>query len=390
MVTTISPEVLEAFPDPLVVVSRCGRVLAVNGPAEEMLQLPPGEAPEVTLREIASLSAAELDNLLHLCLATTAPVPLRLFLSPAGGATLTARGEGWRCNLDGEPAVMIRLHRDSDGLSPFTDLTRLVDELNKECLARRAMEGRLRSALAELHELNSLRDQVMSQVSHDLRTPLNAILGMTEFMRMKPFGPLAGKYEEYIDGIHASGESLLSLVNQVLHLSAEDKAEQEMTVEALVDLRECLESCLKVVEPLAKNRHLQIMVPADIALPKLRADHSLVTQILTHLLGSAAKFSREGGRIEISVDWRQGEALVIEVKGDGAGGSEEQLVSINDGFVARNVYTTGDNHIGYSLAFSRHSAKAIGGRLDIRSLPDGGTVAALKLPADLLGPDRAR
>src|SRR3546814_15640405 len=56
---------------------------------------------------------------------------------------------------------------------------------------------RLRAALAQLHDINSIRDHMLAQVSHDLRTPLNAILGMSDFMQREPFGPLGGKYRDY-------------------------------------------------------------------------------------------------------------------------------------------------------------------------------------------------
>src|SRR3546814_7961993 len=84
-------------------------------------------------------------------------------------------------------------------------------------MVRRHSQIRLRAALAQLHDINSIRDHMLAQASHDLRTPLNAILGRSDFMQREPFGPLGGKYSNYYEDIHASGDILLQLVDRVLN-----------------------------------------------------------------------------------------------------------------------------------------------------------------------------
>lgn len=375
---------LDAFPEPLLVVSRCGRVEVVNRHACELLGLPVGPAPEVTLREITGLAADEEGDLLRRCLATSAPVPLRVSFFPTGGRPLSLRCEGWRCVLAGEAGAMLRVFDEAEASSRISELTHLVNRLNQECLARRHSEARLRAALAQLHDINSIRDHMLAQVSHDLRTPLNAILGMTEFMQSQPYGPLAGKYCEYVEDIHASGDALLQLVDQVLHLTWADVHSREAATEALADLSECLDNCRRVVEPLARMRGLRIMVPEAIGLPKLRADQLLVKQILMNLLGNAAKYSDRGGHIEVKVSWRKDNALAIQVRDDGPGIPKDKLAVINSGKLARSTYTTVDSQVGFGLALSRRTAEAIGARLDIRSAVGRGTVASLVLPSHLV------
>jgi signal transduction histidine kinase len=384
----VSRASLEAFPEPLMLVTTPGRVVATNRAAAEVLRLPRGD-PEVTLRELAGLSAPELERVLRFCLATSAPVPLRLVFFPAGGVPLNMRCEGWRCEFDGQGVAVIRLCGDDETATRFGELSRLVEELNRECMARRNSEGRLRRALAQLQDVNGIRDHMLAQVSHDLRTPLNAILGMTEFMRGQPFGPLGAKYAEYIDDIHASGETLLELVDQVLHLAWDEARGREASTEALADLSECLENCRQVVEPIARLRGLQIMIPADMALPRLRADHLLLKQILMNLLGNAAKYAPRGGQIEVAIEWRPGKDLAIQVRDDGPGISEDKLAAINGGAVARSAYVTDDTGVGFGLALSRRTASAIGARLDIQSAQGRGTVASLVLPHSLVEMDAA-
>lgn len=384
MTLNVSIDCLDVFPEPLLMADPDGRIVAVNRPAADLLHVPCGDQPEVTLRELADLSASELDDLLHLCLATTAPVPLRLSFYPAGARPLSLRCEGWRCTLGGEAGAMLRVFDEAEASSRSSDLGHLVDQLNQECTARRHSEERLRSALAQLNDINTIRDHMLAQVSHDLRTPLNAILGMTEFMQTQPFGPLGGKYCEYVEDIHASGDILLQLVDQVLHLAWADAHNRESSTETLADLSECLENCCRVVEPIARLRGLQVMVPESVSMPKLRADRLLLKQILMNLLGNAAKYTARGGHIEVTVEWRKGNALAIQVKDDGPGIPKERLAAINSGRLARSAYVAEEAQVGFGLALSRRTARAIGGRLDIRSAVGRGTVASLVMPSHLV------
>src|SRR3546814_16506637 len=73
-----------------------------------------GDQPEVTLRELAGLSAAEFEELLHYSLSHSVPVPLRLSFFPAGRAALDLRCEGWPCSLRDGSAAMPRVSRSDE------------------------------------------------------------------------------------------------------------------------------------------------------------------------------------------------------------------------------------------------------------------------------------
>jgi signal transduction histidine kinase len=384
MGSNLSVECLDAFPEPLLVVMRSGRIDAANVAAADLLCLVRGFRPEVTFRELAGLSAAEFDDLLRYCFSHNAPVPLRLSFFPVGRAPLDLRCEGWRCTLFDESAAMLRIFDEDESSSRFSELTSLVTQLTQECMARRHSQIRLRKALAQLHDINSIRDHMLAQVSHDLRTPLNAILGMSEFMQEQPFGPLDSRYREYVDDIHTSGGILLQLVDRVLNLAWAEAHSREVNGEALADLGECLETCRRVVEPIARLRGLQIIVPRGATMPKLRADRLLVKQILMNLLGNAAKHTARGGHIEVKLAWRNDNELAIQVKDDGPGIPKEKLAAINGGAVASDPYVAENAHAGFGLALSRRTAKAIGGRLHVCSALGRGTVASLVLPSNLV------
>src|SRR3546814_15086028 len=88
---------------------------------------------------------------------------------------------------------MLRVSDEEDSSKRFGELMRLVIQLTQECMVRRHSQIRLRAALAQLHDINSIRDHMLAQVSHDLRTPLNAILGMSDFMQRRSEERRVGK-----------------------------------------------------------------------------------------------------------------------------------------------------------------------------------------------------
>src|SRR3546814_15047050 len=71
---------------------------------------------------------------------------------------------------------------------------------------------------------------------------------MSDFMQQEPFGPLGGKYRDYVEDIHASGDILLQLVDRVLNLTWAEAHSREPDSEALADLSECLETCRRSEE----------------------------------------------------------------------------------------------------------------------------------------------
>src|SRR3546814_3262060 len=145
MRSNLPPDCLDAFPEPLLVVMGSGRVDAVNAPAADLLGLARGDQPEVTLRELAGLSAAEFEELLHYCLSHSVPVPLRLSFFPAGSAALDMRCAGWLCSHSDWSAAMLRVSDDKDSSKRFGALMRLVIPRSAECMVRRHSQIRMRA-----------------------------------------------------------------------------------------------------------------------------------------------------------------------------------------------------------------------------------------------------
>jgi signal transduction histidine kinase len=135
-------------------------------------------------------------------------------------------------------------------------------------------------------------------MSHELRTPLNAIIGFSEVLSERMFGDLNEKQEEYLRDIYASGQHLLSLINDILDLSKIEAGRMELELTDF-DLPTAIENALTLVRERAGRRGIALHQAVDQRLGPIRGDERKIKQVLLNLLSNALKFSPEGGRIDI-------------------------------------------------------------------------------------------
>jgi signal transduction histidine kinase len=135
-------------------------------------------------------------------------------------------------------------------------------------------------------------------MSHELRTPLNAIIGFSELLSERLFGDLNTKQDEYPKDIHASGQHLLSLINDILDLSKIEAGRMELELTD-VHLPTALDNALTLVRERAGRRGIALHLGTDDRLDYVRADERKVRQVVLNLLSNAIKFTPEGGRIEL-------------------------------------------------------------------------------------------
>ena len=222
------------------------------------------------------------------------------------------------------------------------------------------------------------RSLFFAGVSHELRTPLNAIIGFSDMMRSRMFGPLPGRYAEYADLIHDSGQHMLDLIGDVLDLSKVEAGKYELQTD-IFDVGDVVRSSVKMVRPLADTAEvvLALDVPEDDML--LEADRKAVRQILLNLLSNAVKFSPPGGRVEVTLE-SVGEDVVISVEDGGPGMSAEEIRRIGEPFAqGASARLTEERGSGLGLALVARLVGLHGGRFTIES-EGGGTLATVSLP----------
>jgi cell cycle sensor histidine kinase DivJ len=219
-------------------------------------------------------------------------------------------------------------------------------------------------------------------VSHELRTPLNAIIGFSDMMRSRLFGPLPGKYAEYADLIHDSGQHMLDLIGDVLDLSKVEAGKYELHYDHF-DASDVVRSSVKMIRPAADAAQvvLDVDLPHDTGV-LVQADRRAVRQILLNLLSNAVKFSNKGGHISVSAA-QAASNLILSVGDEGPGMSADEIARIGEPY-AQGAQSNMVNERGTGLGLSlvKSLTELHGGSMDIESALGAGTTVKISLPLE--------
>jgi signal transduction histidine kinase len=230
----------------------------------------------------------------------------------------------------------------------------------------------------ELEAASRHKSEFLANMSHELRTPLNAIIGFSEVLGERMFGELNEKQEEYLKDIYASGQHLLSLINDILDLSKIEAGRMELELTDF-DLPTAIDNALTLVRERAGRRGIALHQAVDQRLGQIRGDERKIKQVLLNLLANALKFTPEGGRIDVRaglVDWM----AEISVADTGVGIAPEDQEAIFEEFRQVGTAAKKVEGTGLGLALSRKFVELHGGRIWVKSEVGVGSTFAFTLP----------
>ncbi len=230
----------------------------------------------------------------------------------------------------------------------------------------------------QLEVASQHKSEFLANMSHELRTPLNAIIGFSEVLVDRMFGELNEKQDEYLKDIYASGQHLLSLINDILDLSKIEAGRMELEATDF-DLPSAIDDALILVRERASRRGITLGHSVDDRLGSIRGDERKVKQVLLNLLSNALKFTPEGGRIDVRATPKDGVAE-ISVADTGVGIAPEDQEAVFEEF--RQVGTA-DKKVegtGLGLALSRKFIELHGGRIWVKSQVGHGSTFTFTLP----------
>jgi two-component system cell cycle sensor histidine kinase PleC len=188
-------------------------------------------------------------------------------------------------------------------------------------------EGRRRA-----EEANLAKSRFLASMSHELRTPLNAILGFSEVMAKEVLGPIQnGTYREYASDIHASGEHLLNLINEILDLSRIEAGRYSVNDEPVL-LTDIASECIHMMNLKARNKDIALIPQFETGMLRLMADERSIRQILLNLMANAVKFTPPNGKIHVKVGWTAGGGQYISVRDTGPGIPPEEIPIVLSAF----------------------------------------------------------
>ena len=248
---------------------------------------------------------------------------------------------------------------------------------------RRIHSQQLAEALSAAQIASESKTTFLSNMSHDIRTPMNAVLGFTTLLARDAEDPV--KVREYTRKITASGQHLLSLINDVLDVSKIESGKVVLTFDEF-SLNDVVSSVDAIIRPMAKGRGQEFHVEVSgVRHEYLIGDETRINQILINLLSNAVKYTPEGGSIWfriIGLKQRssQYQHIRIEVEDNGYGMTPEYLKTIFDAFTrAENSTTNKVQGTGLGMAITKSIVELMGGTIDVSSQIDQGSLFRVEL-----------
>jgi PAS domain S-box-containing protein len=241
---------------------------------------------------------------------------------------------------------------------------------------RKKAEQALIHAMAEAEAANRAKSDFLATMSHEIRTPLNGVLGMARAMAGDELTPTQrGRLEV----VRQSGESLLSLLNDVLDLSKVEAGKLELDVEPF-DIEHLAGAAHATFEGVAQAKGLTLALTiAPRAGGRYLGDAARVRQVLANLISNALKFTVTGGAT-IAID-RTRRGLVIRVSDTGIGIPADRIGKLFHKFEQADASTTRRfGGTGLGLAICRELTELMGGDVTAKSRINKGTTFTVVLP----------
>jgi signal transduction histidine kinase/CheY-like chemotaxis protein len=258
------------------------------------------------------------------------------------------------------------------------EVAQLVNGYNDHLAAlqvQRTVALELRQSMADAEAANLAKSRFLATMSHEIRTPMNGILGMAQLLLMPHVTPKDQR--DYVNTILSSGQTLLTLLNDILDLSKIEAGKLELDTGMfqpaglLVDIQSLFEGAAR-----AKNLHLENCWHGA-AHARYAADAHRLRQMLSNLVGNAIKFTRQGGvRLECRELERDDTQAVLEfsVRDTGMGIAGDKLDLLFKPFSqADNSTTRKFGGSGLGLSIVSNLARAMGGTAGVESTPGDGS-----------------
>ncbi len=246
-------------------------------------------------------------------------------------------------------------------------------------IARRNEE--LNSKNAELEKAYRVKSDFLSSMSHELRTPLNSIIGYSSVLLGPTGDPLTPDQRMALGKVLKNGQHLLQLINDILDLSKLESGRMTLSAES-DDVAGVVSSCTMIVEPLIKQKGLQLVQDIQPNLPTLMTDIVKIRQIIVNLLSNAAKFTEKG---EIIVRAKETNGMIsFAVKDSGIGIEKKNFSLVFEEFQqVDNSSTRKYKGTGLGLPIARKLARLLGGDLTVDSEYGKGSTFTLTIPPTL-------
>jgi two-component system sensor histidine kinase GlrK len=253
------------------------------------------------------------------------------------------------------------------GIASPPEIRELADDFNLMC--------------ERLEELDDLKKDFISHVSHNLRTPLTAIKEATGMLIEGTYAGNPAKQKELLTITEEECERLIDSVSRILDLSRMEAKMMDYQLNQ-TNLLPVIQKSLLKLAPIAQSKKIDLELRPPGQLPYPKIDEERIGQLMENLIGNALKFSRDGGKVVLSVYVKNYGAPFLEVaiKDNGRGIPRENLERIFDKFKRIERGRETDRGTGLGLSIAKHIIADHGGKIWAQSEIGKGSTFFFTLP----------
>ena len=232
-----------------------------------------------------------------------------------------------------------------------------------------------------LTQVEELKTNFLSMMSHDLRTPIARIQGMTD-IALKDSNPLSERQREAVMTVRRSSEELLEFVSSILNLGRIESKELKLHLQSK-DINSLLTEVIRKYEYMAKAKGIQVMAELE-PMFSIRFDVDLMRQVFSNLIENAIKYSPENTRILVTTEEKNGR-LVVQVADQGMGIPDDEVANIFMKFYrSKHAKSSSIKGSGLGLYLARYFVELHRGRLSVDSSHGQGSTFTVDLPMEHL------
>jgi two-component system phosphate regulon sensor histidine kinase PhoR len=230
--------------------------------------------------------------------------------------------------------------------------------------------------LTELRNLQTMRRELIGNISHDLRTPIAGIKAMVETLQDTAIDDKQVAWD-FLTRINGEVDRLTQMVTELTELSHIETGKAELR-RVPTNLNYLIEEVVGQMRPQAESKPVTITTDFNSNLPVIKVDKDRIRQTLTNLVHNAIKFNNPGGKVTITTTF-DNESAIVSMSDTGIGISKEDLPHIFERFYkADKARSQGGSGLG--LAIAKHTIQAHGGNISVKSEEGKGTTITFDLP----------
>lgn len=268
-----------------------------------------------------------------------------------------------------------------------------IRNVNDETRMEIEQKQMLENALLQANTANKAKSIFLSNMSHDIRTPMNAIMGFANLALMNIEN--REQVEDYLKKITASGNHLLSLINDVLDITQIESGKLQIE-EGLCSLSDVIRNLKNIVHNHLQEKNLTLDIDmSDVSDDEVYCDKLRLSQALLNILANSVKYTNDGGKITFTISEKKGSMhgfadYEFRITDNGIGMSKDFISHIYELFAReRNTTNSGIQGTGLGMAITKNIVDIMKGSIDVKSVQGEGTEVTISLPLRLSSDDTA-